>query len=93
MGGIRGGGKRRGAFRRGPGPACNRCSAITYSEGGAWKEYGVNAAQVFARNSKIARGSTRLWAYARGFLDDALAKGYMLPAPAVPDQAGSESTS
>lgn len=61
-----------------------------YTEGGAWKEHGVNAAQVFARNSKIALGSTELWTYARSFLDDALAKGYMLPAPA---QAGSESTS
>ena len=65
-----------------------------YSGGGAWKEHNVNAAQVFARNSKIARGSTELWAYARGFLDDALAKGYMLPAPVeAPGQAGSESTS
>jgi putative hydrolase of HD superfamily len=50
-----------------------------YSQGGAWKEYGVNADQVFARNSKIARGSTELWTYARSFLEDALAKGYMLP--------------
>ena len=62
-----------------------------YTQGGAWREHGVNAAQVFARNSKIARGSTALWAYARTFLDDALAKGYLSPAPA--DQAGSESTS
>ena len=61
-----------------------------FTQGGAWKEYGVNATQVFARNSKIARGSTELWAYARNFLNDALAKGYMLPAPT---QAGSESTS
>ena len=50
-----------------------------YSQGGAWQEYGVTADQVFALNSKIARGSTALWAYARNFLEDALAKGYMLP--------------
>ena len=61
-----------------------------YTQGGAWKEHGVNAAQVFARNSKIALGSAALWNYARSFLDEALMKGYMLP---VPDQAGSESTS
>lgn len=61
-----------------------------FTQGGAWQEYGVNATQVFARNSKIARGSTELWTYARNFLNDALAKGYMLPAPT---QAGSESTS
>ena len=64
------------------------CNYYTY--GGAWKEHGVNAAQVFERNSKISQGSTELWAYARGFLDDALAKGYILPSPG---QAGSESTS
>ena len=72
-----------------------------YTQGGAWKEHHVNATQVFARNSKIARGSTELWAYARNFLDDALARGYMLPAPTpIPTptpttaaQAGSESTS
>ena len=61
-----------------------------YTQGGAWKDHGINAAQVLARNSKIARGSIELWAYARTLLDDALAKEYILPAPA---QAGSESTS
>ena len=61
-----------------------------YTEGGAWKEHGVNSTQVFARNAKIARGSTQLWDYARDFLNDALTKGYILPAPG---QAGSESTS
>jgi putative hydrolase of HD superfamily len=53
-----------------------------HTQGGAWKEYGIDAEQVFARNSKIAHGSAGLWACARGFLDDALAKGYMAPAPA-----------
>ncbi len=49
-----------------------------FTGGGAWKEYGVTAPQVFARNSKIERGSAELWAYVRRMLDDALAKGYML---------------
>ncbi len=61
-----------------------------YTQGGAWKEYGVTAPQVFARNGKIARGSTELWAHVRAMLDDALAKGYMLPGNV---QTGSESTS
>jgi putative hydrolase of HD superfamily len=52
-----------------------------HTQGGAWREYGVSADQVFARNSKIALGSTELWNYARNFLNDALAKGYMLAAP------------
>ncbi len=63
-----------------------------FTQGGAWREYGVDAARVYARNSRIGHGSTALWAQARTLLDDALAKGYLLPALA-PDQAGSESTS
>lgn len=61
-----------------------------YSQGGAWREYGVTAQQVFERNSKIERGSVELWSHVRAMLEDALAKGYMLPAPV---QTGSESTS
>ena len=48
-----------------------------YSQGGAWREYDVSAAQVFARNEKIARGAEELWAHARRMLDDALARGYI----------------
>ena len=48
-----------------------------YTQGGAWKEYGVTAPQVYARNGKIARGSEELWDYVRGMLDDALARGYI----------------
>lgn len=61
-----------------------------YTQGGAWREHGVTAPQVFARNSKIERGSTELWAHIHAMLQDALAKGYMLPGPV---QTGSESTS
>ena len=48
-----------------------------HTRGGAWKEYGVTAPQVYARNGKIARGSEELWEYVRGMLDDALARGYI----------------
>lgn len=61
-----------------------------FTGGGAWKEHGVTAPQVFARNSKIERGSAELWTHVREMLNDALAKGYMLPGP---PQTGSESTS
>lgn len=61
-----------------------------FTGGGAWKEYGVTAPQVFARNSKIEAGSTELWQYVSGLLDDAVIKGYMAP---TPGQTGSESTS
>ena len=59
-------------------------------KGGAWKEYGVGFERVVARNSKIARGSTHLWEYARGLLDESLAKGDL---PRDDDQTRSESIS
>ena len=58
--------------------------------GGAWKEHHVAAPQVFARNSKIKYGSTELWVYVSGLLDDAISKGYL---PKEDVQTGSESTS
>ena len=62
-----------------------------HTQGGAWREYGVAAPQVFERNSKIQRGSTELWTHVEAMLHDAVAKGY-LPAD-KPAQTGSESTS
>ncbi len=59
-----------------------------HTQGGAWREHGVRRDQVFARNSKIARGSTQLWEAISRLLEDAAAKGYM-----APGQAGSESIS
>ena len=61
-----------------------------HTEGGAWREYGVTAPEVFARNAKIERGSAELWSYVRAMLDDAVQKGYL---PAGTLQTGSESTS
>ena len=61
-----------------------------YTQGGAWKEYGIGVSRVIERNLKIARGSTELWDYARQMLDDALAKGYL---PPDEPQIGSESIS
>ena len=50
-----------------------------HTEGGAWKEYGIKRDAVFARNSKIARGSEELWNSISRLLEDAAAKGYMAP--------------
>ncbi len=61
-----------------------------HTGGGAWKEYGIGYSRVIERNSKIARGSTSLWSYAREMLNDSLAKGYL---PPDEPQTGSESTS
>ena len=59
-----------------------------HTQGGAWKEHGVTPDRVFARNSKIARGSETLWESIARLLHDAVGKGYM-----AGNQAGSESTS
>ena len=47
-----------------------------FTQGGAWKEYGVAAPQVFEGNGKIANGSEVLWAYVSELLNDAITKDY-----------------
>ncbi len=46
-----------------------------YTGGGAWKEYGIRAPQVYARNVQINDGSRELWACARGLLEEAIRRG------------------
>ena len=46
-----------------------------HTQGGAWKEYGVHAPQVHARNERINDGSRALWSYARGLLEEAIRRG------------------
>lgn len=60
-----------------------------HTHGGAWREYGITKENVFALNSKIARGSTELWTHVSRVLEDAAAKGYMSDG----EPAGSESFS
>ena len=48
-----------------------------HTQGGAWREHGVHADDVIARNAKIERGSTQLWEAIHRLLEDAAAKGYM----------------
>src|SRR5688572_29456335 len=47
------------------------------SNGGSWREHHVTADRVFARNQAIANGSPALWDYARGLIEDAVAKGWL----------------
>jgi putative hydrolase of HD superfamily len=47
------------------------------SNGGSWREHHVMADRVFARNKTIADGSPALWDYARGLIEDAVAKGWL----------------
>jgi len=51
-----------------------------HTEGAAWREHGVTADRVFARNRHMAEGAPKLWEYAAGFIRDAVEKGYLAPA-------------
>ena len=50
-----------------------------HTNGRAWLEHGVRRAQVTERNSPIGEGSAKLWEIAEGLIEDAVAKGYLLP--------------
>jgi putative hydrolase of HD superfamily len=49
------------------------------TEGRAWMHHGITADQVLAANAHIAAGSAALWDYARGLIDEAVERGYLLP--------------
>jgi len=50
-----------------------------FTEGAAWREHGVTADQVRARNAHMAEGAPRLWALARELIDRAVARGHLAP--------------
>lgn len=51
------------------------------SDGGSWREHGVTADRVYARNETIGRGAPDLWTYAARLIDEAVAKGHLDPKP------------
>ena len=57
-----------------------------FTEGRAWLEHGVTADQVIVRCHPIADGSPRLWQYAEHLITDAVARGYLKPAPDRPGE-------
>ncbi|MDZ7616254.1 MAG: HD domain-containing protein [Patescibacteria group bacterium] len=52
-----------------------------FTEGRAWREHGVTADQVITRCQPIEDGSPQLWRYAERLITDAVARGYLKPAP------------
>jgi putative hydrolase of HD superfamily len=50
-----------------------------HTAGRSWREHGITADRVIARNSSITRGSEALWEYARGLIEDATARGHLPP--------------
>ena len=51
------------------------------TEGGSWRANGVHKGQVVDRVNSIGEGAQFLWDYVQSVLDDAVAKGYLLPDP------------
>ncbi len=50
-----------------------------HTQGRSWREHGIHAGQVLARNSHIADGSQALWDYAQALINDAVANHILAP--------------
>lgn len=48
-----------------------------YTQGRAWREHGIDAAQVRQRNRHIGDGAPELWAHAQKLIDEAVAQGHL----------------
>lgn len=48
-----------------------------YTQGCSWKEHGITAYQVLARNRQIHEGSDQLWSLAQSIIEDSISKGYL----------------
>ena len=55
-----------------------------HTQGRVWREHGVTADRVIERNRHMGQGAPALWDYAQQLIHDAVAKGYLAPAPAPP---------
>ena len=49
----------------------------TSNDGGTWKEFGVNYKKVYEKKSVIKEGSTTLWNYAEGLINESVVKGIL----------------
>lgn len=49
----------------------------TSNNGGTWKEFGVNYDKVYEKKSVIKNGSSSLWKYAEGLINDSVEKGIL----------------
>jgi len=52
-----------------------------HTQGAQWRKHGITVDQVLARNRVIERGAPALWAYAERLIHEAVAQGYLAPAP------------
>ncbi len=64
--------------------ACDRFHPMLLNcrtDGHAWQRHGVTQDRVLARNAHVAQGSQAIWEYAVRMIDEAVAKGHLLPKP------------
>jgi len=52
-----------------------------HTGGRAWRENGVTADMVIARNRRMAEGSRTLWEYVRNLVETAVERGHLAPPP------------
>ncbi len=50
-----------------------------HTGGRSWREHGISADRVIARNSRMREGSEELWRYARALIEEAVAAGALAP--------------
>jgi len=50
-----------------------------HTGGRSWREHGITADRVIARNARMSEGSEALWEYARSLIEDAVEKGHLAP--------------
>jgi putative hydrolase of HD superfamily len=51
-----------------------------HTAGRSWREHGITADRVIARNSRMSDGSEALWKYARSLIEGAVSQGHLAPA-------------
>jgi putative hydrolase of HD superfamily len=51
--------------------------------GGSWQTHGVHSGQVYQRMACIQEASAQLWTVVKGLLQDAVARGFLQPAPEI----------
>jgi putative hydrolases of HD superfamily len=50
-----------------------------YTQGKMWRHHGIHRHQVIRRMQPLENGAPLLWDYVRTLIDDAVAKGYLMP--------------
>jgi 5'-deoxynucleotidase YfbR-like HD superfamily hydrolase len=55
-----------------------------HTGGRSWREHGITADMVIARNGRMREGSEELWRLARALIEDAVAEGHLAPPQAPP---------